>query len=139
MHYKTLKFSIKIPLNIHNFHFLRRALREKLDIGTLRAKRAEKFGIFLTFTPPPPPPHPKKWIDAAACPPLTRYARYATDRNDFRPAPDLRKTEGGHTLGEEDSQPGEHVRPTVSNELWGDLVRALCFARFDEFNSSCGL
>ena len=54
MHYKTIKFNIKIPLNIHNFHFLRRASREKLDIATLRGKRAEKFGIFLTFTPPPP-------------------------------------------------------------------------------------
>ena len=67
MHYKTIKFNIKIPLNIYTqFSFLPRALREKLDIATLRAKRAEKFGIFLTFTPPPPS---EKWIDAAACPP----------------------------------------------------------------------
>ena len=53
MHYKTIKFNIKIPLKHTTFSFLPRALREKLDIATLRAKRAEKFGIFLTFTPPP--------------------------------------------------------------------------------------
>ena len=60
MHYKTIKFNIKIPLNIIQFSFLRRVLRTKFDIATLRAKRAEKFGgIFLTFDPPPPPPNPK--------------------------------------------------------------------------------
>ena len=77
MHYKTIKFNIKIPLNIQNFHFKRRALREKLDIATLRAKRAEKFGIFLTFTPPPP--QSEKNGSMPLLPPLTRYARYATD------------------------------------------------------------
>ena len=63
MHYKTIKYTTKHT----QFSFLRRASREKLDIGTLRAKRAEKCGIFLTFTPPPPPS--EKLIDAAACPP----------------------------------------------------------------------
>ena len=54
-------YYIKIPLNIHNFHFWRLALRAKFDIATLRAERAEIFGIFLTFAPPPPS---EKWIDA---------------------------------------------------------------------------
>ena len=66
MHYKTIKFNIKIPLNIQNFHFCGALRAKKLDIATLRAKRAEKFAIFLTS---PPPPQSEKWIDAAACPP----------------------------------------------------------------------
>ena len=78
MHYKTIKFKIKIPMKKKKKKKkkkknLRRALREKLDIATLRAKRAEKFGIFLTFTPP------IRKMDRCRClPPLTRYARYAT-------------------------------------------------------------
>ena len=48
------------------FSFLPRALREKLDIATLRAKRAEKVGIFLTFTPPP---HPKNGSMPLLAPP----------------------------------------------------------------------
>ena len=46
MHYKTIKFNIKIPLNIHKFHFCRALLREKLDIAT--------FWHFSNFPPPPP-------------------------------------------------------------------------------------
>ena len=53
MHYKTIKFNIKNTTKHTQFSFLRRASREKLDIATLRAKRAEIFCIFLTFTPPP--------------------------------------------------------------------------------------
>ena len=52
MHYKTLKFNIKIPLNIHNFHFCG---AHQSFILTLRAERAENLGIFLTPPPPPPP------------------------------------------------------------------------------------
>ena len=54
MHYKTIKFNIKIPLNIHNFHFCG-ALCAQFYIAT-----ADFFffffggGIFLTFAPPPP-------------------------------------------------------------------------------------
>ena len=53
MHYKTITFNLKIPLNIQNF-ILPRA---KFDIATLRAEHADFcFAIFLTFAPPPPPP-----------------------------------------------------------------------------------
>ena len=37
------------------------ALPAQFYIATLRAKRAEKFEIFLTLAPPPPPS--EKWID----------------------------------------------------------------------------
>ena len=76
MHYKTIKFNIKIPLNIHNFHFC----------GALRAKSLifricdffflhffffafclhfsnppnPKNGSTPLFSPPPPPPTSKK-------------------------------------------------------------------------------
>ena len=64
MHYKTIKFNIKIPLNIHNFHFC-----GKFYIATLRAVRADFFFFFFflgggnyffyLLPPPPPPPNPK--------------------------------------------------------------------------------
>ena len=53
MHYKTIKFNIKIPQNIHNFHFCG-ALRAKSLILRLCAKRADFF--WAVFTNPPPPP-----------------------------------------------------------------------------------
>ena len=63
MHYKTIKFNIKIPQTKHTqFSFLRRASREKLDIATLRAKRAEIFY-------PPPPPIPKNGSMPLLAPP----------------------------------------------------------------------
>ena len=50
-------------------------MREKLDIATLRAKRADFFLHFSNFYPPPP----IRKMDRCRClPPLTRYARYAT-------------------------------------------------------------
>ena len=68
MHYKTIKFNIKIPLNIQ-FSFLRRATRKKFDIAHLRADLF--WGIFHIPPPPirkmdrrrcsaPPPPTSKK-------------------------------------------------------------------------------
>ena len=42
-HYKTIKFNIKILLNIHNLQFC----------------GAKNFENLLTFAPPPPPPNPK--------------------------------------------------------------------------------
>ena len=50
MHYKTIKFNIKMPLNIHKFHFLRRGTRAKFDIAILRF-----YGTFQILPPPPPP------------------------------------------------------------------------------------
>ena len=48
-HYKTIKFNIKILLNIHNF------LRAKIYIASLR--------FFLLL----PPPQSENWIDACVC------------------------------------------------------------------------
>ena len=73
MHYKNIKCNIKIPLNIHNFHFCG-ALRAKSSILRICARSAPNFfGIFQIsppphpkngstplFSPPPPPPHFKK-------------------------------------------------------------------------------
>ena len=42
--YKTIKLSTKIRLNIHNFHFLRRATREKFDIAN-RVSYWQKINI----------------------------------------------------------------------------------------------
>ena len=50
MHYKTIKFNIKIPLNIHNVNFCGALRAQSFILQLLR----EKFGIFLTFAPPPP-------------------------------------------------------------------------------------
>ena len=64
MHYKTIKFNIKIPLNIHNFHFCG-ALRAKSSILRICAQSAPIFlGIFQILPPPPS----EKWIDAAVQP-----------------------------------------------------------------------
>ena len=49
IHYKTIKFNIKIILNIHNS---RKLIHSKF--ANLRAKRAKNFVIFLTFAPPNP-------------------------------------------------------------------------------------
>ena len=46
MHYRAIKFNIKILLNKHYF---------KIYIATLRAVRAENVEIVLTSPPPPPP------------------------------------------------------------------------------------
>ena len=75
MHYKTIKFNIKIPPNIQNFHFC-----AKFYIASLRARRADFLGgIFLTFAPPPS----EKWIDAAGCPPPPHFEM------DLRPCIDI--------------------------------------------------
>ena len=53
MHYKTIKFSIKKPLNIQHFHFCG-ATCAQFDIANLR-----RFFVcchFSTFAPPPPNP-----------------------------------------------------------------------------------
>ena len=59
MHYKTIKFNIKVPLNIHKFHFCRALCAQSL-IFRLCAQSAPNFCNFFYFCPPPPPsPNPK--------------------------------------------------------------------------------
>ena len=64
MHYNTIKFNIKIPLNIHNFHFCG-ALRAKSFILRLCARSAPIFFAIFQILPP----QSEKWIDATALPP----------------------------------------------------------------------
>ena len=75
MHYKSIKFNIKIALNIHNFHFWG-ALCAKSLILRLCARSAPILlgGHFSNFAPPPPS---EKWIDAAVQPPHFKKASYA--------------------------------------------------------------
>ena len=56
MHYKTIQFNIKIPLNIHNFHLI-------LRLCAVARRKIWHFSNF--YHPPPPPPQSEKWIDAA--------------------------------------------------------------------------
>ena len=70
MHYKTIKFNIEIPLNIHNLIFCG-ALRAKFRYCEF-ARKARRFFFFFFFfwgghfiNPPPS----KKLIDAAVQPP----------------------------------------------------------------------
>ena len=58
MHYKTIKFNIKIPLNIYQISIFAARLARKVWYCDFA------LGIFLTFAPPPP--QSEKWIDAAA-------------------------------------------------------------------------
>ena len=76
MHYKTIKFNIKIPLNIHNFIFAARYARKVFRLR-ICAQSAPIFlcGIFQIVPekkcveglppnptpPPPPPPPPPPW------------------------------------------------------------------------------
>ena len=53
MHYKTIKFNIKIPLNIHNFHFCG-ALRAKSLIFRIYTRSAPIFFLAIFQIPPPP-------------------------------------------------------------------------------------
>ena len=65
MHYKTIKFNIKISLNIHNFHICG-ALCAKSVILRLCARCAPKvFAIFQIL----PPPHPKNGSTPLFSPP----------------------------------------------------------------------
>ena len=60
-HYNTIKFNIKILLNIIQFSILRRAPRAQFYIATLRAS-------LLLPPPPSPPPHPKNGPLPVPCP-----------------------------------------------------------------------
>ena len=67
MHYKTIIFNIKIPLNIHNFNF-GGALRAHSLISRLCAQSASKIiEIFLTFAPPPHPKNGSTPLSTCTC------------------------------------------------------------------------
>ena len=64
MHYKTIKFNIKIPLNIHNFHFCGALRANSLILPLCARQRGKKFfAIFShfseTFCPLPPARPPR--------------------------------------------------------------------------------
>ena len=80
-HYKTIKFNIRILLNIHNFQFCGTQSRNIHYIATLCTERDKKFEIFLTLAPSPPPLQSQKWIDAPVqinVPLETKWNNHAT-------------------------------------------------------------
>ena len=79
-HYKTIKFYIKILLNIHKFKFCG-ALCTQSFIVTLRV-RAENFTIFLTLAPPIRKMDRRPWssVDGAYTPTHTHSHTHPTYR-----------------------------------------------------------
>ena len=69
MHYKTIKFNIKIPLKHTKCSFFRRALREKVKYRDFAREARRKIWHFSNFCPPPPPPHPKNGSTPLLFPP----------------------------------------------------------------------
>ena len=62
-HYKSIKFKLKILLNIHNFQFCC-ALRAQHFILQICARIAPNILAFFSALAPPPPPPIRKLIDA---------------------------------------------------------------------------
>ena len=67
-HYKTIKFNIKILLNVHSLKFCGALLAQTfiLRLCAPSAPKDLKFFVLLPPPPPPPPPPPQSenWIDA---------------------------------------------------------------------------
>ena len=73
---ETIKFNLKILLNIHNFHSCGALWAQNL-ISQMCALSAPKILTFLTFAPPPP--QSEKLIDDPAYG-MALYTRHYTDK-----------------------------------------------------------
>ena len=69
---------------------------------------------------------------------MSRFVRFQ-DGDNVRSSPDFWESETIHALREEFSQPVQHYRTIVDDELRGDVVLALCFSAFHVSDGCSGV